>query len=358
MISQERHHPGTEGEVQSTVQRARIGRVGAILAAGTLIALQAMSGVAGAADTRVLYVGDPADFTTDSSQWTYTVHPTKVSAGQTTYFDVLLRNSGRQTLTNVALGMGTGIATGGLALPAGWTIQQVVPATGCTYDPSDGAGAYDGVSCSLGNLGKNKGVTRRIYLTAGPADGPVQVSGTVSENVGGNVGSNNNTFVATAAGDYFVAGDGKVAGVFKGNKVKPATPAAGGVRTEIDLSSVSSETTVYINENGFEEGTPACPAGFTCLDGASYAEVNDGSPISPYFVWTVTFSVPANFKLNAQTAIVHIFDDGSYEVLYNKNQTSCSRPKIPCADFSLDDASDLLTVVFKTRVNGFVRGKI
>ena len=114
---------------------------------------------------------------------TYLVHPTPVSPGNVTYFDVLLKNMGKQTLTSAGFGIGTLIAkdngSAGPALPAGWKVTNVVSLTGavptCVTDqssakPSSGLitpGLYDGLSCNFGNLAKGAGASIRVFLQAG-----------------------------------------------------------------------------------------------------------------------------------------------------------------------------------------------
>ena len=312
-----------------------------------------------AAETRALYVGDPRGLT--DPNLAYTLNPTLVSAGNVTFFDVLVKNQGRQTLTGSAVAMGTLIAptdgsATGQALPAGWTVKEVVHRAGiiptCTYDGP--AGAYAGFSCSFGNLSRNASGTIRVYLTAGttlPSPSAIQVSAKVAENVGGNVGSNTNTFYAYGQGAFYVSGAGRVAGLFSGGVVEPSEH--GPAPTTINLSATSSETHVFVDET---LSGPTCPTVVTCFAGSSTASVNNGLGVSPYFLWTVGFQVPVGYKLSTKTAVVHFFDGGGYEILYNTNQTSCqaTKPKLPCADFS--QAGTTVTVVFRTSRNGTLRG--
>src|SRR5436190_6886734 len=172
-----------------------------VVAVGALIVLTALPAVASAGETRSLYVGDPAQVTNPPDP--YEIHPTAVSSGNTSYFDVLIKNKGKQTLTNAAIGMGTLVAnlpdgTRGPALPSGWKIANVTYLSGttptCVTDaastaPASGLitpGSYDGFSCNFGNLAKGSdGGAIRVYLTAGDtlsASSALQVSGKVAEN--------------------------------------------------------------------------------------------------------------------------------------------------------------------------------
>jgi len=313
-----------------------------------------------ARDTRALYVGDPADYAiplpTD-----YVVRPTPVSEGNVTYFDVLIKNAGKQTLTSATVGMGTLIGdidgVAGPRLPEGWKIKNVVSLSGiaptCITDlvstaPATGlieVGAYVGFNCNFGNLAKGSaGGTIRVYLIAGPAlpggSAALVVSGKVAEAVGGNVGSNANTFFAYGTGDFFVSGAGKVAGLFTGGTVTPKTH--GGPATTIDLGTLSDDYVVSIDETS----GPACLSTVpTCLTGVSTAHVNFGNAVSPYFVWTILFPVDASYKLSNKTGFIHYFDtytatgihSNDYEIFYNTKRDSCSttRLTIPCADFTL-----------------------
>lgn len=348
------------------------------IVSSSLIALTLLGPAgASAADTRSLYVGDPAGYTNPLPLTDYLVHPTPVSPGNVTYFDVLIKNAGKQTLTSAAIGVGTLIADSsgvkGPALPADWKIQNVtwrsgavptcttdLPSTPPTTPPAIGLitpGAYDGLNCNFGNLAKGSaGGTIRIFLTAGPAlanSSDIVVSGKVAEAVGGNVGSNSNTFYAYGAGSFFVFGAGHVAGFFTGtnHSISPSTHNATEPNTSIDLTTVT-DVVVTIDET--TDG-PQCPAIVACIGKASVAHVNFGQAVSPYFVWTVQFTVPLGYKLSNKSAFVHFKDDGSLDkIYYNVKQTSCfnSHPSIPCADFSIDATGTIVTVRFETTTNG------
>jgi hypothetical protein len=361
----------------------RTGRklVGIGLASLLVLTLVGPAGVS-AGDTRLLYVGDPAQVTAPPSP--YEIHPTAVSPGQVTYFDVLIKNLGKQTLTSAAIGMGTLIAdnngVAGPQLPAGWTIREVISLSGvvptCSYTgvaaTETTPAAYTGLSCNFGNLAKGSaGGTIRIKLTAGPAlaggSASIVVSGKVAEAVGGNVGSNKNTFYAFGTGSFFVSGDGIIAGLFSKTKVTPAVHPAGKAQSAIDLNAITGDYVVSIDDVAVG---PLCPVALPACSNdtpASTISVNQGAAVSPQFVWTVLFPVPSTYKLTKSTGFIHFFDGydpttnpNAYEVFYNVNQTSCLKPKapkIPCADFTLltDPTTGLasfLQVIFQTTING------
>lgn len=343
-----------------------------------------MSGVASAAETRNLYVGDPANFSSPPNP--YEIHPTLVSPGQVTYFDVLIKNRGRQTLTSATLAMGTLIAAAdasgntGLPLPSDWQIKNITSVSGivptCVTDAASTApatglitpGSYDGFSCSFGNLARNAGGTIRVFLVAGATlDDPhdLQVSGKVAENVSGNVGGNSNTFYAFGQGSFFVSGPGVVAGFFTdtSDPISPSTHSAGTNITTLDLSNlVTDGFLVDITE---VSGGPACPAALTtCSSSASRVHVGNGQTFTTFFVWTMVFPVSSDYKLSTKTGFIHFFDDydpttnpSAYEVFYSTTQTSCltRKAKVPCADFSLVTDSEgnvFLKIVFETKRNG------
>jgi hypothetical protein len=356
--------------------------VGIGLASLLALSLVGPAGMA-AADTRSLYVGDPA-LIGPPLPVTYNVSPTAVSPGQISYLDVQIKNLGKQTLTSATIGMGTLIAddngVAGPRLPDGWTIRQVTPLSGvsptCTYDGTPATettpAAYTGLSCNFGNLGKGStGGIIRIFLTAGPALGvagpaSIVVSGKVAEAVGGNVGSNKNTFYAFGTGSFFFSGDGKIAGLFSKQKVTPAVHPAGKAQTAVDLNALTGDYVVSIDD---VSAGPLCPVALPACSNdtpASTITVNQGKAVSPLFIWTVQFPVPSTFKLTKSTAFIHFFDGydpatnpNAYEVFYNVTQTSCEKPKskIPCADFTLltDPTTGLpsfLQVIFQTNING------
>jgi hypothetical protein len=332
------------------------------------------SGVAGA-NTRLLYVGDPNLVTCDPLSTnnancpTYLVHPTPVSAGNVTYFDVLLKNLGKQTLTSATFGIGTLIAddndVAGPALPIGWHVTNVSSVSGvsptCITDPVSEApssglitpGSYDGVSCNFGNLTKlgslGSAATVRVFLKAGtdltheascfdnltaktlePCPALV-VSGKVAEAVGGNVGNNNNTFYAYGderpGHSYWVSGPGLVAGLFPSTSDPISPTAPGAVPTSIDLRALTGDFVVSIDET---QAGPTCPVTITtCNPSASTAHVNLGDEVSPYFVWTILFPVDSTFKLTNKTGFIHFFDNydptdsKTFETFFNATKTSC-----------------------------------
>jgi hypothetical protein len=355
------------------VNRSTIWRWATTSVGAALLGLTMLPGLVTAADSRMLYVGDPAQLSTPPTP--YEIHPTAVSVGNVTYFDVQIKNLGRQVLTSAALAMGSLIATSdgngnvGKALPAGWKINNIVKLAGstptCVTDqasdaPSTGLitpGSYDGFSCDYGNLARNAGGTVRVYLTAGPAlasSSDIQVSGKVAEATGGNVGGNTNTFFAYGQGSYFVTGTGKVAGLFDKNHGPIVPSVRGATPTAVDLFALSGDYVVSIDET---QGGPDCPSTVTCIGGASTVHVNQGAAVSPYFIWTALFPVDAGYKLSNKTGFIHFFESGTpaYETFYNVKQTSCSKPTIPCADFSLvtDGSGNLyVQVIFKTAKNG------
>jgi hypothetical protein len=375
------------------------------LLTGLMLALAVLApATVSAANTRLLYIGDPSLATCDplsvanASCPTYLVHPTPVSPGNVTYFDVLLKNLGKQTLTSAGFGIGTLIAqdngSAGPALPAGWKITNVTSLTGavptCVTDqssttPATGLitpGLYDGLSCNFGNLAKGAGASIRVFLQAGstlahdptwrcfdaltgttlnPCPGLV-VSGKVAEAVGGNVGGNNNTFYAYGdeRSPYFVSGAGLVAGLFSKQHIQPASHVAGTALTTIDITPLTGDYVVTVDE---VSAGPTCPASITtCSTNASTAHVNFGAPVSPYFVWTVLFPVDPSYKLTNKTGFIHFHDDynptnpKTYDTLLNTTKNSCQtrNASLPCADFSLLTTTDgtFLQVIYETTQNG------
>jgi hypothetical protein len=357
------------------VSSSQLRRAATVVTGAMLAVMLIGPGSVSAADTRLLYVGDPALLTTPPPQ-IYNVRPTAVSPGQISYFDVQIKNLGKQTLTSAAIGMGTLIADNngapGPQLPADWTIRQVTPISGivptCSYTGPAATGttpaAYTGLSCNFGNLSKGSpGGIIRIYLTAGPAldGGPasIVVSGKVAEAVGGNVGGNTNTFYASGSGSFFVSGDGIIAGLFSKQKVTPAVHPAGKAQTAVDLTALTGDYVVSIDEVAVG---PVCPPTHpACSNVASTVSVNQGQTVSPFFIWTVQFPVDSTYKLTKDTGFIHFHDNyvptdpSTYDVFYNVTQTSCLKPhaKVPCADFSLVTISGgtFLQVVFETTFN-------
>lgn len=387
----------------------RLRRLATVVSSALLGLMLLAPGATLAANTRMLYVGDPsstylncnplalsAGETYNTTCPTYLVHPTLVSPDNTTFFDVLLKNLGKQTLTSAGLGIGDLIAqdngVDGPGLPSGWTIQKYTVLTGAapTCTSNGPAGALTGLSCNFGNLAKGAGASIRIFLTAGLTLTPQQatcfdtltavtldpcpalvVSGKVAEAVGGNVGSNNNTFYAYgdapstqfpnhAASAYFVSGPGVDAGLFSKNDLTISPSAHGPTPTSVDLFALSGDYLVAIDEN---LTGPNCPATITtCSNGASTVHVNGGQSVSPYFIWIADFPVDSSYKLSTKTGFIHFFESynavtnpNAYETFFDVHKTSCSKPKIPCADFTLvkgGTSGAYVEVFFETPNNG------
>jgi hypothetical protein len=356
-------------------------RLGAILATA-VFTLTLVPGVVTAAETRVVYVGDPAQVNANPLPNPFEIHPTAVSAGNTSYFDVLIKNKGKQTLTGATIGMGTLIAklsdgSAGPALPGDWKIEDITPVPGisgntptCSTDPVSSApntglvtpgGDYIGFSCNFGNLARNGQGAIRVYLKAGSSlSSPdlIQVSGKVAENVGGNVGSNSNTFFAVGTGTFYFTGDGVIAGLFSPSSKHPDNHLAGAPKTEVDFTLLTGDYVLSIQEVTPEADVLPCPDGHTCLGGASIVHLNFGNAVSPYFVWTMQFPVDSSYKLSKNTAFVHFNDDGvTFQTYYNVSQNSCFKPRAtrPCVDFTLVPdglGGTFVQVRFETRTNG------
>jgi hypothetical protein len=330
------------------VNRTHVRRLGSLVVA---LALGAVTvGTVSAGNTRILYVGDPAGGTANDGH----INLAPANVGTTTVTQVLIQNNGKQNLTKGGFGIGTVIAglpdafgNNGQALPDGWLVEAISSTAGtCTI-----VDAGRGASCDLGTL--NKGAKRvvTLYLFAASTADSIQVMGRVAENQGGNVGSNSNTFFASSTtGTITEATQGQIIGYFKGGKVKPLTP--GTTRTEIDLGANGAFLPVTINDNASEP----CPPGITCLPGTSRANVNNGGSVSPAFVWTAYFPVAANASVKNTTTLYHFFDDGTFETITAKTG-SCSKGKVPCADFSIVTigSQTYLQVIFQTTRNGYIK---
>ncbi len=348
-----------------------VSRVGILMAAGLLI-LAALPSAASAADTRILYVGDPT--LTGANPWAYQLTPTPVSPGQQTRIDVLVKNFGKQTLTHGLFGMGTLISPDATDLPAGWTIASIAPATGCRFDggtvdaSGNPVGPWDGVSCDLGSLAKGASKSFRIILNAGATlDAPIEAAVTVAENVGGNVGSNGNTFVASTLGFTLAAGDDDHIATWLPKGKVHTTAGANGLSTIIELlgDNGGDGNTVLIDDGGNGSANDCTNLGVVCVGGhASRASVNNGASVSPYFIWTTTWIVPAAYKLGSKSGVIHWFDDTSKapETIFYSNKTSCSARNAPspCADFTIapnpdDSTTQIVTVVMQTKVNGYIK---
>ena len=332
-----------------TGTRVRGRRIGGILAASLFI-LASLPGVATAANTRFLWIGQP-DLTVDTVDdgifkpdnngilvpSTVSV-PSQGTGPNATRFYVEIYNSGGQNLANTVLTVNADAQTlAGLDLVAA-----------ATYDPDGGTDASfctasgDVVTCNYGSL--PSGATRTIAIvvnvsdafTATSTSGLFTASVTTNNENGSNFqtfGADSGTFKVSAFGD-----DSLSTFLLEGNDkhlfTSPTGSKGGNLSTDIKFNAANKEL-VSINEDSSGDGTTGfykCPNGLSCQSLYSEVTTTSGSFSSaPFFTWTLTAVVPKTYSL-AQGFVAHYptgartfdFSDttNAYWILYFKDKSA------------------------------------
>jgi hypothetical protein len=333
------------------VIRARVGRLGAVLAIGSLVALQAFAGTAGAAETRMIYVGYDADALNKNVpaadlEGNGHLAFTQVTAGGLTASSVYVRNTDNQTLTHVVISI--------LKSQNGVTISLL------NSDASKCPSSTDGLNwvCDFGNLKADATKSFTLLLqTGGAGTVGIVVRTTFNESNNPNGG---NPQIEDVTGDL---------NVLDGACELGATYLLSGVTTDVDegclfASSHNQSTKISLaasaNSAVFVKETSLglCPTGVTtCFGQESVADVAvDGKYV---VTWTIKWTVRSNFNVN-QLVIYHFADGATVEtqpdqtLTYKKN--ICKLPASSNCIVSAIVEGTILTAIVKTDGNGSMRG--
>jgi hypothetical protein len=266
-----------------------------MLAIGSLVALQAFAGTAGAADTRVLFIGE--DGGTNR-----VLEYTPVSAGGLTKSDIYVKNLGKQNLTKAHLLIGIAPAS---ALPADVTVDSVFgPDSGvCTVTSTT-------VDCNFDTLtARGDAVDRLVSVvlsvaTAGTysLDAAIKVAESVPD-----VGSNRNYAIAV---DSVVAGESTCdssATFFKPGVTADLGPGAA-CADDPQRSALHADASANGNALSIDDSsdTGGCLPKLKCFGFRVDAIVNDGAAVDPYLVWQVSYSAAVMKGVNAaKVGFVH-----------------------------------------------------
>ena len=321
--------------------RARITRLSMAATIVSLVAFQMFAGAAGAADTRLIYVGSGP--VSDATNGHLVLSP--VTAGGVSAANVIVKNTDNQTLTHVVLTFDAPV--GGLTINAAATYGA--DAASCA------PGATKPLVCDFGNLGKNQTRTFTVLFNAG-STGAATVSASIAfnesrPNPGGNthidpvtggvtVGATTCDFVAT----FLPPGQtSKVVGT--GCSLDSTNPQSTSVNVP---SSVVSAITVG------EQDSTLCNGALACFGQASIADVAvDGN----YTVtWTIQWQVASNFNVN-KFGILH-FGDGATSpdlTLTYKKDLCKNASSVGCIE-SVNLVGTTLTAIIRTAGNGSMRG--
>jgi hypothetical protein len=323
-----------------------------MLAIGSLVALQAFSGTAGAADTRMMYVGYDPDALNKNVpaaelEGNGFLSFTQVTAGGLSASSVYVRNIDNQTLTHVVITIAK--AQGGVTISqliGGDSAKCPLSADGLTY------------VCDFGNMkaSATKSFTALLQTTA---SGIQRINARVTFNESNNP-NGGNPQIEDVIGDLDVI-DGAcelgatylLAGVT--TEVNEGCLFAGSHNQSTKISlAASANSPVFVKETSLG----LCPTGVTtCFGQESVADVAvDGNYV---VTWTIQWTVPSNFNVN-QFVIYHFADGATVgtepdlTLTYKKNL--CKLPTSSKCIVSAIVEGTTLTAIVKTDGNGSMRG--
>lgn len=319
--------------------RARIGRRATTLAVTSLVALQLSAGSAGAADTRLVYLGSgPVG---DATNGQLVLSP--VTVGGVTATDVILKNVDNQTLTHVVVTLDS--------LSSGLTFAGVIGANASSCAST----ATSALVCSFGNLAKNQTRTFTALFSATSADtASVSFAVTFNESRTPN-GSNSHLEPATGSVTPQAGGCDLTATFL------PPGQSAKLVGTDCPVSASNPQSTRALVPGSLqslirvaEESSALCAAGLSCFGQDSVVDLSvDGTYT---VVWTIQWQVPSNFNVN-RFGILHFADGATTPDLtltYKKNLCKTASATGCIESLVLDGTT--LTGVFRTRGNGVMKG--
>jgi hypothetical protein len=309
------------------------------LGISSLVVLQALAGAAGAADTRVIYIGSgPVGAATNG-----VLTLTPVTSGGVTATDVIVKNIDNQTLTHVVVTFAA--PTGGL------TLSGVIGTNAGSCAPTDSSPLV----CDFGNLAKNATRTFTVLFSASST-----AASTVTAHISFNESTNpngSNTHIEPATGSITPTDGGcDLVATFL-----PPGQAAKDVGTTCDLSSSNPQTTSVRIPGSIvsairvaEETSSLCTPGLVCFGQASIADLSvDGTYT---VVWTIEWQVPTNFN-KQKFGILHFADGATTADLtltYKKNLCKTDTQTGCIESLTLDGTT--LTAIVRTKGNGSMRG--
>ncbi len=319
--------------------RSRIGRWATRLAVTSVVALQVFAGTAGAANTRLVYLGSGPVGAATNGQFVLS----DVTVGGVTAANVVLKNTDNQTLTHVVVTFAT--PTGGLEFSG-----FIAPSAG-TCAPT----ATSPLVCAFGNLAKGQTRTWTVLYTATAAVAS-EVRAEVTFNESGNPnGSNSHIEPATASLTPSDGGCDLVATYL------PPGQAAKVVGTSCALSAANPQITTITVPGSLvsaikvgEQTSSLCAGTLTCFGQDSIADIAvDGT----YTVtWTIVWQVPTNFNAN-RFGVLH-FPDGATtpDLTLTARKNTCKTAAATGCIVSVTLDGTTLTAVVRTNGNGKMRG--
>jgi len=332
--------------MRATSMRRLVGGAAALTLIGST--LLATAGGAAAGDTRVLDIHSP-----DQPFGVLTF--TEVGPGGVTKTDVVVTNNGKQNLSHAHLLIG---APSGADLPADYSVADVFGLQGagsCTFTATT-------VDCDFGSLtSKGAGSTRTVSIAfnvgAATSTSAITVTIKVAENVS-DVGSNQN--FRQASGIPAVDGancHGYATYVLNVHGDLPLAPASGCAQDQ--LTSLGLKANSNGGSNGFakfdDSQVAVCSvSGLSCFGNVVDATVHNGDTITPYLIWTITYSAALMHNVNPKQVA---FQHGSDPLLtFKKNTCGTDFAGKDCLVPYVVNADGSVTFTIWTSKNSTIRG--
>jgi hypothetical protein len=315
-------------------------------------------------------ISDPGPDGTGHATLTFT----PVTAGELSYFDVVVENAGGQNINNVSLSVGYDSDTRDeSARPVSVDLTPSFPvefpaSSGVTianFDHQQGdvctlaAADVGPINCTVGTLRKNDSFTLHVLLlttTEGPV--PIKAVTKVSENTNDN-GGNQDTFAAEGVLAVAGASCDSIAGWLPAGLAKQfGTASLDCAGQALDASVPDGGTT---KDTVFSLATHAvgpndyCAAGYTCYGDAFELSVNGGSSLSSGTFMTVSIvfhNVPSSYTTVNKLVIIH---DGT--VISTKKQDQCTSKRTNnCWTGTPTLIDGTFSIQIELTKNGFIRG--
>jgi hypothetical protein len=363
------------GDMEESVNAKQLKRLLALGAVISLAALTTFVVPASAARTtsKVVLIGssiagevnDPGPTGTGQAKLTFT----PVTAGNLTFFDVVVKNAGGQTLNNVVLSVGyddnatvesvrpvasTLTPTFPVAFPTGTVTLSSFTGTGCTAADA----TLGRIDCAVGTLTTGSSFHLEVVLaTSVGASVPLKAVTKVAENTNDN-GSNQDTFAAegvlTVAPFSCVTSSAYLPGN-SDQKTLDTCPLAGTHRESLGVKFPGRLTTLTLKEDGTAN---LCPT-TACFGSTFVADIADDAA-TDIVTWTVQIDlVPlGKTNLNLNKLIVYHYDDAGVLSpaggIANTKANKCTTGGSNCIE-SATIVNDILTVVYRSNGNGSTR---
>lgn len=316
------------------MHRKQLRRLAGVMAAVSIGAL-AIAGPVGAANTRLVYIGNPGSTALTAAGYGVLDNYTATAAGRLTALDIEVRNDGGQSLVHASMYGGSSADAkafnplfpppAGPALAAGQTFEAVIAPSGvtCTITPDK-----LGLDCDLGGFSGHSGKTVRVIIMAPAAGGTVTNWFSTYLNEGNTTGTNQDNF-------YGIGSYSTVAASCSGTNAD-ASWFLGGSKVNLKTLDCGTGTTGNLSSrnalgSGGGLGTMAISGpvdcsviGYTCFGDTVTASVLGGTAVPGGLQWEITW-----YGTNKISGAIHFLDTyngkkGTYDVIPFTKKFQCS----------------------------------